>query len=77
MNKSYVSYFKSIVDQDRAAVVICTLEHEIIYMNPAAVRNYEKWGGDRLLGKSLLDLVAYSVKNNYHKRIIRKEKEER
>lgn len=55
MNQSYVSYFKSIVDQDRAAVVICNLEHEIIYMNPAAVRNYEKWGGDRLLGKSLLD----------------------
>lgn len=55
MNQSYVSYFKSIVDQDRAAVVICNLEHEIIYMNPAAVRNYEKWGGDRLVGKSLLD----------------------
>ena len=55
MNQSYVSYFKSIVDQDRAAVVICNLEHEIIYMNPAAVRNYEKWGGDQLMGKSLLD----------------------
>ena len=55
MNQSYVSYFKSIVDQDRAAVVICNLEHEIIHMNPAAVRNYEKWGGDRLVGKSLLD----------------------
>ena len=44
--KSYVSFYKSIIDQDRCAVVICNLKHEIIYMNPAAVLNYEKWGGD-------------------------------
>ena len=30
-----VSFYKSIVDQDRASVVICNLKHEIIYMNPA------------------------------------------
>ena len=42
--KSYVSFYKSIIDQDRCAVVICNLKHEIIYMNPAAVLNYEKWG---------------------------------
>ncbi len=47
-------YFKSVLDQDRAAVVICNLEHEIIYMNPAAVAAYEKWGGSRLMGKNLL-----------------------
>lgn len=49
------TYFKSVLEQDRAAVVICNLQHEIIYMNPAAVTNYAKWGGDRLIGKSLLD----------------------
>ena len=48
-------YFKSIIDQDRAAVVICNLEHIIIYMNPAAVANYAKSGGDRLVGQSILD----------------------
>ena len=26
-------YFKSIVDQERVSVVICNLQHEIIYMN--------------------------------------------
>ena len=31
------AYFKSLVDQDRAEVVICDLEHTIIYMNPAAI----------------------------------------
>ena len=36
--KSYVSFYKSIIDQDRAAVVICNLKHEIIYMNPVAVK---------------------------------------
>ena len=35
-----VSFYKSIVDQDRASVVICNLKHEIIYMNPAAVISY-------------------------------------
>ena len=53
--KSYVSYYKSIVDQDRASIVICNLEHEIIYMNPAAVASYAKHGGDKLVGRSLLD----------------------
>lgn len=51
----YVSFYKSVLDQDRAAVVICNLKHEIIYMNQAAILNYEKWGGDKLIGKSLLD----------------------
>lgn len=53
--KEYVSFYKSIIDQDRSAVVICNLQHEIIYMNPAAIKNYEKWGGDKLIGQSLLN----------------------
>ena len=48
-------FFKSIIDQDRCAVVICNLEHEIIYMNPAAVERYAKRGGAALVGKSLMD----------------------
>ena len=35
--KYMISFYKSIVDQDRASIVICNLKHEIIYMNPAAV----------------------------------------
>lgn len=54
-SKDLVSFYKSIVDQDRSAVVICDLEHTIIYMNPAAVKNYEKYGGDELVGRSLLE----------------------
>ncbi len=54
MEKDMVNFYKSLVDQDRAAVVICNLEHEILYMNPAAIRNYAKWGGDKLIGKSVL-----------------------
>ncbi|MBO5146741.1 MAG: PAS domain-containing protein [Lachnospiraceae bacterium] len=48
-------FFKSIIDQDRCAVVICNLQHEIIYMNPTAVQRYAKRGGAALIGKSLLD----------------------
>lgn len=53
-------FFKSIVDQERAAVVICNLQHEIIYMNAAAVERYKKHGD--LLGKSLLS--CHSPKSN-------------
>ena len=53
--ENMMKYYKSILEQDRASVVICNLKHEIIYMNPAAVKNYEKRGGDELIGKSLLD----------------------
>ena len=48
-------YFKSVIEQDQCAVVICNLEHEIIYMNPAAVERYSKRGGAKLVGQSLLD----------------------
>lgn len=47
--------FKSVLEADRAAVVLCNLEHEIIYMNPVAMERYGKWGGKALLGKSLMD----------------------
>ena len=48
-------YFKSDIEQDRAPVVICDLEHIILYMNPSAMENYSKYGGGELVGKSLLD----------------------
>lgn len=48
-------YFQSIIDEDRCAVVICNLSHEIIYMNPAAVARYGNRGGQELVGQSLLD----------------------
>ena len=44
---------KSVMDHDRAPVVICDLDHTIVYMNPAAVQMYQKYGGAQLLGKSL------------------------
>lgn len=47
--------YKSVLEADRAAVVICDLEHTIIYMNPVAIERYSKWGGKELMGKSLLN----------------------
>lgn len=61
------SYFKSIVDMDECAVVICNLAHEIIYMNPAAVVLNGKRGGAGLMGKSLLD-----CHNEESRRLIKK-----
>lgn len=48
-------YFKSVLDQDFASVVICDLDHTIIYMNPKSIERYSKWGGKDLIGKSLLN----------------------
>lgn len=45
-----IAYFKSVLEQDPAPVVLCDTDHIIIYMNPAACQQYGK-----LVGKSLLD----------------------
>ena len=47
--------YKSILEADKAAIVICDIEHKIIYMNPAAINRYAKWGGRNLMGQNLLD----------------------
>lgn len=35
------SFFKSVIDADTASVVICDLEHTVVYMNPASTRRYK------------------------------------
>ena len=55
-------FFKAVLDEDKAPVVICDLEHTIVYMNPVACQRYEKQGGAELLGKSLLD--CHNAKSN-------------
>jgi DUF438 domain-containing protein len=46
-------FFKSVIDSDHSPVVICNKEHEIVYMNPTAVKRYAKKGGAELVGKSI------------------------
>lgn len=48
-------FLKSVIDSDCAPVVICDLDHKIVYMNPTAIERYKKHGGSALIGKSLLD----------------------
>lgn len=45
------SYFKSIIDSDEAPVVICDINHIIVYMNPSSIEKYK----DNLIGKSIFD----------------------
>lgn len=58
-------FFKSIIEQDKAAVVICNLQHEIIYMNPAAKLHYAKHGD--LVGKSIFDCHTEKAKEMIQK----------
>lgn len=46
-------YFKSIIDMDNTDIVVCDLNHTIIYANPKAVNTYSKRGN--LLGMNLLN----------------------
>lgn len=48
-------FWKSVLEQDRSPVVLCDLEHTVIYMNPAAGKRYARQGGMALVGRSLLD----------------------
>ena len=47
-------FFKGVLDQDSAPIVLCDLEHTIVYMNKVAAKRYEKRGGYSLVGKSLM-----------------------
>lgn len=46
-------FLKSLADSDTAPIVICDIEHNIVYINPSAALKYEKWGGNELVGKSI------------------------
>ena len=48
-------FFKSILDQDLSPVVICDLQHTIRYMNSAAIQRYAGFGGEKLIGRNLID----------------------
>ena len=50
--------FKSVIDHDTAAVVICDMQSEIVYMNPAAIARYHA----DLTGRSLKD--CHNAKSN-------------
>ena len=50
-----LQFFKSLIDQDTNPIVLCDTEHVIRYMNPAAVVSYAAYGGEALLGKSVMD----------------------
>ncbi len=44
-------FFKSVLEQDLAPVVICDLKHTVVYMNKAAIERYH------------VDLIGKSIKN--------------
>lgn len=48
------AFYRAVLDQDRAPVVLCDLNDTIIYMNETAKQRYAKEGGGDLVGKSLL-----------------------
>ncbi len=54
MEERLFSYLLSMAQEDRSPIVLCNLDHEILYMNPAATERYAKSGGGDLVGKSLL-----------------------
>ena len=43
------TFFKSVIDADKAPIVICDLEHNVVYMNPSAVARYKV----NITGKSI------------------------
>lgn len=42
-------FFKSILEQDRAPIVVCNMESTVVYMNPSAIARYKR----DLTGKSI------------------------
>ena len=55
--------FKSVIDSDNAAVVICDLNSVIVYMNPCAIKRYHK----DLTGRSIKDCHPTSANEKIDK----------
>ena len=53
--KDISELLRSVLEADRAPVVVCDLDHTIVYMNPVAIERYAKRGGKDLIGRSLLN----------------------
>lgn len=51
MNKKM---FKAYLDADADSVMLCALDHTIVYMNPSAITHFARAGGEALVGKSLM-----------------------
>ena len=47
----YAAFYKSVLEQDRAPVLLCDLDHTIVYLNRPAAERYAQQGGAALLGK--------------------------
>ena len=60
-------FFRSVLEQDTAPIVLCDLEHTIVYLNPAAAKRYEYAGGAALVGTSLMN-----CHNSHSKELIEK-----
>lgn len=54
MNIELPLFFKSVVDSDENAVVLCNIDHIIIYMNPSAIKAYGNISKESLIGHSIL-----------------------
>ena len=55
MKMELSQFFKSVLDADTAPVVICDLQHDIVYMNPSSIEKYAYRGGAELIGKSIFE----------------------
>lgn len=58
-------FFKSVLEQDKAPVVICDLKHTVVYMNPAAIFIYHV----DITGKSIKD-CHNAASNNKIERVV-------
>ena len=61
--KNMEQLFKSILDQDKAPIVVCDMDSIIVYMNPSAITRYKK----DLTGKSLRNCHSASANEQIDK----------
>ncbi|MGN1033003.1 MAG: PAS domain-containing protein [Intestinibacter sp.] len=50
-----LNFIKSMANADPSPIIICDLNHVIVYMNPAACKRYQNSGGKNLLRNSIMN----------------------
>lgn len=63
MGKTDFEFLKGYAETEEFPLVICDINYKIRFMNSRAVKEYEKYGGTEMIGRSLLAFLDEEAKS--------------
>ena len=63
MGKTDFEFLKGYAETEEFPLVICDINYKIRFMNSRAIKEYEKYGGTEMIGRSLLAFLDEEAKS--------------